>query len=306
MNPPDLLRGASIIPPVKLPFILSGLLLMTLLSQAVAQNQQTNIPYTDSAQEQQVLDVYWPQGARRLPVIFWIHGGGWQSGDKGDVHIKPQVFCERGHVFVSTNYRLLPQVDMGELIRDVALALGWVHRNIERYGGDPQHIIVMGHSAGAQLAALMCIDQRYLGEVQVPMQVLTGCVPIDGDTFDLPPIIMTAEFRALVYGQPQPTFGHRQKFGNDPQKHVDFSAVTHIARGKSIPPFLILCVAGHPDTTAQAQRLHGALRAADVDSTVLAAPETTHRQLNANLGTEGDLATQELFKFLDSLRQKQR
>ena len=87
------------------------------------------------------------------------------------------------------------------------------------------------------------------------LAIIKGCVPVDGDTYDVPAIIETAETRRRVHGQPQAKFGHREKFGNDPAKHRDFSAVTHVAKDKGIPPFLILHVADHPDTTAQAQRL---------------------------------------------------
>src|SRR5213079_2762417 len=100
--------------------------------------------------------------AKNLPVVFWIHGGGWQQGNKSDVGVKPQAFTDKGFVFVSTNYRLLPTVDMGTIIRDVAKSLHWVHDNIAKYGGDPDRVIVGGHSAGAQLAAIVCIDDRYL------------------------------------------------------------------------------------------------------------------------------------------------
>jgi len=156
----------------------------------------------------------------------------------------------------------------------------------------------MGHSAGAQLAALLCTDERYLASERVPFAALAGCVPVDGDTFDLPPIIATAEMRALLYGQPLPTFGHRQKFGNDPRKHVDFSAVTHVAKGKGIPPFLILHVAGHPDTTAQAQRLAAVLTGAGVAAKVHAGRETTHTKISADIGQPGDPATRALTEFL--------
>jgi acetyl esterase/lipase len=279
----------------------TALACLLLVSVARAQNLTSNIPYADAAEERQVLDIHAPEGARNLPVVFWIHGGGWQTGDKTDVQIKPRVFAERGCVFVSTNYRLLPQVEMGVLIRDVAKSLGWVHKNIAGYGGDPARIFVMGHSAGAQLAALLCIDDRYLKAEGVPFSVLKGCVPVDGDTYDLPAIIMTAETRQTVHGLPLPEFGHRVKFGNDPKKHIDFSAVTHAAKGKGIPPFLILHVAGHPDVTAQARRLGGVLQEAEVPTIVFGARETTHSRLNANLGLPDDPATQELFKFLDPL-----
>lgn len=275
-----------------------------LFSGVQAQTLTPDIPYADPGHERHVLDVYAPEGATGLPVVFWIHGGGWQAGDKSDVQIKPKVFGDRGFVFVSTNYRLFPHVEMGVLIRDVAKSLGWVHQNIARYGGDPTRIFVMGHSAGAQLAALLCIDHRYLEAEGVPVSVLKGCVPVDGDTYDIPAIIMTAETRQAAHRLPLPKIGHRVKFGNDPEKHVDFSAVTHVAPGKGIPPFLILHVSGHPDTTAQAQRLRSVLEAAGVAVRVFGAPETTHVQLNENLGLPDDPATRELFTFIEPLTGK--
>ena len=279
----------------------TALVFLLLLSVAQAQNLKSNIPYADPAHERQVLDIYAPENAKKLPVVFWIHGGGWQTGDKTSVQIKPRMFTELGFVFVSTNYRLLPHVEMGVLIRDVAKSLGWVHQNIAEHGGDPRQIFVMGHSAGAQLAALLCIDDRYLKAEGVPFDVLKGCVPVDGDTYDLPAIIMTAEFRQTVHGLPLPKFGHRVKFGNDPEKHIDFSAVTHVAKGKGIPPFLILYVAGHPNTTAQAQRLGAVLKEAEISARVFGARETTHNKLNANLGLTDDPATKELLRFLAPL-----
>jgi hypothetical protein len=117
----------------------------------------------------------------------------------------------------------------------------------------------------------------------------------------LPAIIMTAEMRQTVHGLPLPTFGHRVKFGNDPQKHIDFSAVTHVAKGKGIPPFLILHIAANPDVTAQARRLGAVLEIAEIPVRVYSAQETTHSQLNANLGKPNDPATKELFDFLEPL-----
>ena len=274
---------------------------LLLASVAQAQNLKSNIPYADPAHERQVLDIYAPEGAKNLPVVFWIHGGGWQAGDKTDVQIKPRVLAERGFVFVSTNYRLLPEVEMDVLIRDVAKSLGWVHKHIAGHGGDPARIFVMGHSAGAQLAALLCTDDRYLKAEGVPFDALKGCVPVDGDTYDLPAMIMTAEVRQAVHRLPLPVPGHRGKFGNDPKKHIDFSAVTHVAKGKGIPPFLILHVAGHPDTTAQARRLAAVLQEAGIPTRLFGAKETTHNKLNADLGLPDDPATEELFKFLDGL-----
>ena len=84
-----------------------------------------------------MLDVYAPENAKNLPVVFWIHGGGWQAGDKTSVQAKPKAFVDKGFVFVSTNYRLLPNVDMGTIVRDIAKSIHWVHDHIAEYGGDP-------------------------------------------------------------------------------------------------------------------------------------------------------------------------
>src|SRR5262245_17204507 len=163
----------------------SLLIFLAVAAGARAQDVQRDIPYGDKA-ERQLLDVYTPKNAKDLPVVFWIHGGGWQTGDKKEIQIKPQAFMDQRFVFVSTNYRLLPAVDMGTLIRDVAKAVRWVHEHVGEHGGDPKRLFVMGHSAGAQLAALICIDDRYLKAEGVPLADIKGCVPVDGDTYDVP------------------------------------------------------------------------------------------------------------------------
>src|SRR5262249_23576029 len=161
---------------------------------------------------------YSPSQAKNLPVVFWIHGGGWQTGDKSSVQVKPQAFMDRGFVFVSTNYRLLPNVDMGTIIRDIAKSIHWVHDHIAEYGGDPNRLSTMAHPAGARLAATVSAADRYLKAEGLSLAIIKGCVPVDGDTFDVPAIIETAEARRRAHGQPLPKNGHREKFGNDPAK----------------------------------------------------------------------------------------
>ena len=190
---------------------------------------------------------------------------------------------------------------MATLTRGVAKSIRWVHDHIAEHGGDPKRLLIMGHSAGAQLAALLCTDERYLKEEGLSFAIIKGCVPVDGDTYDIPAMIEVAEMRQRLHGLPLPKFGHRIKFGNDADKHKDFSAVTHIAKDKGIPPFLILRVAGHPDTTAQAQRLGNVLKEAGIPVTVFGAPETTHNKLNADLGKPDDPATKALFEFLGAV-----
>jgi arylformamidase len=267
------------------------------VSEAHAQRVTRDIPY-GTAHARQVLDVYAPAGATNLPVVFWIHGGGWQTGDKGMVALKPTAFMAAGFVFVSINHRLLPTVDMGSITRDVASALGWVVKNIGTYGGDPFRLLVMGHSSGGELAALICTDDRYAKAEGFSLTMIKGCVPVDADTFDIPAIIEMAETRARVHHLPLPTYGHRQKFGDDPAKHRDFSAVTHVAKNKGIPPFLILHIAGNPDTRAQAQRMGAVLQEAGISAKVVAGRDSTHESINDNIGAANDPVTTELFAFV--------
>ncbi len=278
--------------------LLSLVIAVAVLAEAQAQDVKRNIPYANPAHERQVLDVYSPPNAKNLPVVFWIHGGGWQTGDKTSVQIKPKFFVDNGFVFVSTNYRLLPNVDMGTIIRDIAKSIRWVHDHIAEYGGDPNRLFVMGHSAGAQLAALVCTDDRYLKSEGLSLAIIKGCVPVDGDTYDVPAIIETAEARWRAHGLPKAKFGHREKFGNDPAKHRDYSAVTHVAKDKGIPPFLIIYVSGHPDTTAQAQRFGNVLKEAGVPVTLYGGRDTTHNKINADLGLAEDPGTKALSEFL--------
>jgi acetyl esterase/lipase len=269
-----------------------------------AQDVQSNIRYVPGGHERHVLDIYSPKSAKNLPVVFWIHGGGWQTGDKTSVQVKPQAFMDKGFVFVSTNYRLLPEVDMGTIIRDIAKSIHWVHEHISEYGGDPKRFVVAGHSAGAQLAAIVSVDERYLKAEGLDLSIIKACVPVDGDTYDVPAIIETAETRRRAHGEPQAKNGHREKFGNDPAKHRDYSAVYHVASGKNIPPFFILHVANHPDTTAQAQRLGTVLKEAGIPAKVFGARETTHNKVNADIGLPDDAATKAMFEFLGEALKK--
>jgi len=287
---------APLVTPIKFTFFFALLASLILPLAAADPVVKRDLPYA-TTHERQVLDVYSPPGAKNLPVVFWIHGGGWQGGDKAEVQQKPRVFVERGFVFVSTNYRLLPQVDMGTLIGDVAKSFRWVQDNIANHGGDPTRVFVMGHSSGAQLAALLCTDDRLLKAEGVSFAVLKGCVPVDGDTYDVPAIIATGEARRRLHGQPEPKRGHRVKFGTEEQ-HRDYSAVNHVSPGKGIPPFLLLHIADNPDTTAQAQRLGTVLRDAGISAKVFRAKDRTHSFVNDNLGVPGDPATEELFAFV--------
>jgi acetyl esterase/lipase len=257
-----------------------------------------DIPYAQPRNERHLLDVFAPATGSKLPVVVWVHGGGWMRGSKNEVDQKPQAFVAKGFVFVPVNYRFVPDVTMGAIVRDVAKSVGWVHANISRHGGDPARIFLMGHSAGAQLAALLCVDSRYIEAEGVPRTSIKGCVPVDGDTYDVPLQVATATARRKSLRQPPPKMGHPEKFGNLAEQR-EFSAVSHVAANRGIPPFLILHVADHTDTTAQAYRLWAALDQAGVPAKLFGAEGTDHVKLDRDLGVAGDAATQALFEFTD-------
>ena len=251
-----------------------------------------DLPYADTTNERQTLDVYAPADGKDHPVVFWIHGGGWQAGDKAEVDVKPKAFVDKGFVFVSAGYRLLPEATIEEMAGDLAKAIHWVHDHAEDYGGDPDTIVVAGHSAGAQLAALICTDHRYLEAEGLSPSILKGCVPVDGDTYDVPMQIATVEQRtAGIY---------RRKFG-DEESQEDLSPISHVAGGKGIPPFLILHVADHPETRGQSQRLAQALQEAGVTASAFPAEGKNHGTINSDLGTPGDEPTEVLFEFLEEV-----
>lgn len=252
------------------------------------------IAYAGTKNERQTLDVYSPARGKNLPVVVWIHGGGWRAGDKANVQKKPQAFVDRGYVFVSTNYRFVPQVTVKEMAGDVARAIRWVHDHARKYGGDPRSLFVMGHSAGAHLAALVCTDARYLEAEGLRLSIIKGCVPVDTAVYDVPgQIASTGPARATTY---------RNAFGKDEASQKEVSPITHVVKGKDIPPFLILHVADRPDSKRQSQMFGEKLKGAGVLVKVVAAEGTNHGTINANLGLAADRPTLQLWEFMNASR----
>lgn len=272
-----------------------ALLLFAAPSIAQEMQVQKDISYAESKNERQKLDVYAPKDGKDLPIILWIHGGGWQSGDKSEVDVKPKAFVDKGYLFISTNYRLLPDATIKEMAGDVAKAIHWTHQHAQDYGGDPESIVVIGHSAGAQLAALVAIDNSYLKAEGLTQSIIKGCVPFDGDTYDVPLQIATVEQRRSDI--------YKKKFG-DAENQKDLSSITHVTKGRYIPPVLILHVAEHPETKMQSERLVSVLKEAGISAKTFPGEETDHVKINANLGLPDDGPTKAMFEFLDSVLKK--
>ena len=134
----------------------------------------------DYADKKDRLDIYVPAAAAQAPVIVSIHGGGLRQGDKAGQAFVGQRFASAGNVTVVVNHRLSPGVMHPAHIEDIAAAVAWVKRNIAQHGGDPGKLFVIGHSAGAYLAALLVLDPRYLAAHGLAPRDIRGVVPVSG------------------------------------------------------------------------------------------------------------------------------
>lgn len=124
------------------------------------------------------LDVYYPAKAKGFPTVVWFHGGGLEGGSK----FIPAELKNKGIAVVAVNYRLSPEAQHPAYIVDAAEATAWVFKNIEKFGGDPNKIIVSGHSAGGYLTLMVGLDKDYMAAYQVDADKIKGLVPISGQT----------------------------------------------------------------------------------------------------------------------------
>lgn len=240
------------------------------------------------------LDIYAPEAAKGLPVVVWVHGGGWSVGDKKSGGRKAQPFTAEGFVLVSVNYRMRPKVDIATLPADVARSLAWVHANIKNYGGDPGRVFLMGHSAGAHLVALVATDESYLAAQGLDLGFIKGVVALDGGGYDI-------KRQVTELGNAQNQKLYRVMFGEDEAGWDRMSPIAHVAPGKKIPPHLIIYVASRRDTPIGSAAYAAKLAEAGVTARAIGAKNKTHATLNRALGEAGDEPTAWVFEFLKGL-----
>ena len=135
----------------------------------------------------QKLDVYVPRnGGQDLPVVVFFYGGTWQSGRRQDYLFIAEALTARGIVAVIPDYRLYPEARFPTFIEDGAAAVAWVHRHIGAYGGGASRLFLMGHSAGAYIAAMLALNPGYLAQVGLSPDELKGFIGLAGPYDFLP------------------------------------------------------------------------------------------------------------------------
>jgi acetyl esterase/lipase len=194
-------------------------------------------------------------GRHKLPVIVFFYGGSWNSGTKDGYAFAGRALAAQGFLVAIPDYRLVPEVHYPDFIEDGAAAVRWLRANAARFGGDPDRIVLAGHSAGAYNAAMLAVDQRWLGPDHAAIRGFVG---------------LAGPYSFLPLDSPVT----RAAFGRAPDLEAT-QPVSHAGPGD--PPALLL-VAGK-DTLVyprNSQRLAAALQAAGVPAEVRTYPELGH------------------------------
>lgn len=235
----------------------------------------------------QRMDIYIPRQPDGVPVIFMVHGGGWRRGDKGaDTVVANKVmrWVSRGFVFVSINYRLLPGTGPLEQAQDVVRALAAAQNKAPSWGGDPAKFILMGHSAGAHLVALLGASPETA--LKLGVRPWLGTIALDSAAFDVGQIM--AARHARLYDQ---------AFGEDATYWKQASPF--YALSSKATQFLAVCSTRRSDSCGQAHRFTARASTFEVHAEVLE-EDLSHREINQQLGIAGDY-TASVEAFMGSL-----
>lgn len=212
--------------------------------------------------EKQIVDIYQPDQCRtrQCPVTMWVHGGGWRYGNtSGDRSTEMQTaWANQGIVMVGVNYRLSPQYMHPAHIEDVASAISWVHDHISQYGGDPNRVSLLGHSAGAHLVALVATNPTYLAAHHLtPKGAIVNVFPIDTASFDL-----TNPSRVVARMI-------KEAFGTNEQTLREASPIWNVVRGGSYPSFIMAATRVRRDAVQTSEILQRKLRDAGVSADLI-------------------------------------
>ena len=247
----------------------------------------------DFNQERHILDVYSPKQpastAGGYPVVLFIHGGSWTSGNKNIYTFIGRRLAKQGVVAVLINYRLAPSVHVPAQAADCARALAWTVQNIRQYGGDPARGFVMGHSAGGGLAALLATDDALLAANGLPQNPVRGAIMDDPAGLD-----MYSYLKEMKYEGDQQ---YLVPFGNDPAMWKAQSPIYKIKAG--MPPF-IFYIGGetYPSISGSSGRFRDRLKAIGQPAPYTIIPGRHHIPMVLQLYWQHNIIYQGLLKLV--------
>ncbi|MDE2595900.1 MAG: alpha/beta hydrolase [Sphingomonadales bacterium] len=259
---------------------------------------RSTVRFTYGSDPDQIGDLWngFAEGQPPRPLILFVHGGGWKRGSKDSAtgSWKPQHFPAEGYAFASINYRLVPAATVEQQADDVAHALKALLDQSQMLGIDRHRVVLMGHSAGAHLVALVGSDERYLRAAGLTFADIKGVIPIDGAAYDVP--------AQMQDGPPIMQTTYRQAFGTDPVRQRALSPTLQAA-APNAPAFLLLHVQ-RPDGVRQAQALGAALTSAGTRVEFGSFPGEGlqgHAEINRRLGDPAYAATPVVDRWLKGL-----
>ena len=269
------------------PSALLGTLLLAVTGAAAAAAAADTLPRTPSQtaaraaitlhygpHERQAVALYPAAGTGRPPLAVYVHGGAWRAGHRDRVRSKPRWFNEAGWAFASVGYRVLPEAAVEDQARDLAEGLRLLRRDAAWLGYDPDRILLMGHSAGAHLAALVASDDRWLGEER---RAIRGVILLDGAGYDV-----SSEFDRRG---PLARKLYADAFGDDPQRQRALSPITHVD-GNDPGEWLLVFAEGRIDAIEQAGYFGDALQKAGLRVERVPDPGN-HLEINREFGDPG-------------------
>lgn len=251
------------------------------------------------------LDIHVPKNASNAPVVVFVHGGSWAFGDKFLYNSnKLPYFVSLGYVVVSANYRLSSDtVKHPNHVNDVAMALAWIVDNIERYGGDPDGIYLMGHSAGAHLVSLLTLSDEFLANAGLSRSRIQGVVLVDTAAYDL--------VKTMESLKDTPSSYFHNAFGANVETWIHASPLHQIQDHRDYPPFLILVASPVLMPIADQLKIVRERKWERVEEfserlrrtgapvyTVNAMQYKSHRSIKEELGNTRDLPTSVVREFL--------
>jgi len=251
--------------------LLSALILASCAATAHAAGAPTLSDIAYGPDPDQRYDFYRPTSSDPAPLILMVHGGGWRRGDKDMsrvVNNKVDRWLPRGIAFVSINYRMQPKAPPLEQARDVARALADVQRNWQKLGVDRSNIVLMGHSAGAHLIALLGARPELLAEAGA--QAPRGYVLLDSGALDVPAIMYAGHFRL-----------YDRAFGSNPADWTVASPTHHLQQATA--PMLAVCSTRRDEACPQARAFIAKAQTVGTQAEILPL-DKTHGEINQQLG----------------------